>query len=92
MTYYSDLLVVIDEYQALEHGLAPKRAVAELRALCINILEIEPNEDIAERLLTMLAELPDDIRSRSIHPLLFEQLRSAVGRGVSGASGQASSR
>jgi len=75
MTYYSDLLIVIDEIDVLKHGMPPRRGVAELRRLCGNILAIDPDEDLAAQLLAALRDLDDRIEGPSLLILVFEKLR-----------------
>lgn len=79
MTYYSDLLIVIDEIDALKHGLAPRRSVAELRGLCGNILAIDPDEDLAAQLLFALRDLDGEIAGPSLLVLIFEKFRVLAG-------------
>lgn len=54
MTFYSDLLTVITELEALQHGQQTTKSVAELRSLCTGILAIDPEEFLAHELLALL--------------------------------------
>jgi len=79
MTYYSDLLVVISELEVLEHGLRPKRSVAELRRLCADLLAVEPAEYLARQLLDMLDTLPAEVPQESVGVFLFDRVRALLG-------------
>lgn len=78
VTYYSDLLVVIDEIDALKHGMNPRRSVSELRGLCDNILAVDPDEELAAQLLVALRDLHElhgEVDASAIRIYLFEKFR-----------------
>ena len=76
MTYYSDLLIVIDEIETLGYGRTPKRSASELRETCRRILAIEPNDDLAARLLMMLDDLPRNIRRESLWIYVVDRIKA----------------
>ena len=75
MTYYSDMLIVIGELEALERGQATTRSAPELRRLCKDMLAIDPGEPMARQLLDSLESLPEHVRRGSLHTYLVEKVR-----------------
>ena len=76
MTYYSDLLIVISELEALESGQPPARSSSELRLLCRRMLEIDPNEFLVKQLLEMLEALPKHVRKDALGSVLVDKVRA----------------
>jgi hypothetical protein len=54
MTHYSDLLDLVADAEALEHGTAARRSDAELRALCTAVLASDPEDQLAVQVLAIL--------------------------------------
>lgn len=81
MTYYSDLLIVIDAIEALRHGMPPRHGVGELRRLCAGILAVDPDEALATQLLAELRDMASERDGHAIGVVLFEKYRSLAGLG-----------
>jgi hypothetical protein len=73
MTYYSDLLIVLDELEALQFGKHPNRPAEELRQLCLSMLEIDPEEELARQLFAELEALPPEINRKGLVTFLREK-------------------
>jgi hypothetical protein len=80
MTYYSDLLLVLSELEALQFGKPPKRPAEELRALCVSILEIDPDEELAGQLLAALNSVPATVSRNGFVAILRDKAATALKR------------
>lgn len=75
MTYYSDLLIVINELRKLEFGCDTNLSASELNIICKKMLEVDPDEFFTNELFDMLQSIPYDVQPDALGPLLSDRVR-----------------